>query len=138
MVNWTHNGKEMLSHGDFTSDTVGFIYRIIYTDNREYIGKKLIRSNRKLKPTKKQLAIRKNYKRVERIDLKFTDYEGSSKNTVGLIISKKEIIELSSDKVNLSYMETKWLMRHDVLCDDKYLNDCIGGTYYSGKIHKGL
>ena len=22
MVNWTHNGKEMLSHGDFTSDTV--------------------------------------------------------------------------------------------------------------------
>ena len=134
-MNWTHNGKEMLSHGDFTSDTVGFIYRIIYDDNREYIGKKLIRSNRKLKPTKKQLAIRKNYKRVERIDLKFTDYEGSSKNTVGLIISKKEIIELASSNRQLTYLESKTLFQLNVLEDDRFLNQNILGRFFKGNLH---
>ena len=134
-MNWTHNGKEMLSHGDFTSDTVGFIYRIIYDDNREYIGKKLIRSNRKLKPTKKQLAIRKNYKRVERIDLKFTDYEGSSKNTAGLIVSKKEIIELASSNRQLTYLESKTLFQLNVLEDDRFLNQNILGRFFKGNLH---
>jgi len=134
-LNWTHNGKEMLSHGDFSDCVVGFIYRIIYDDNREYIGKKLIRSNRKLKPTKKQLAIRKNYKRVERIDLKFTDYEGSSKNTVGLIISKKEIIELASSNRQLTYLESKTLFQLNVLEDDRFLNQNILGRFFKGNLH---
>lgn len=134
-MNWTHNGKEMLSHGDFSDCVVGFIYRIIYDDNREYIGKKLIRSNRKLKPTKKQLAIRKNYKRVERIDLKFTDYEGSSKNTVGLIISKKEIIELASSNRQLTYLESKTLFQLNVLEDDRFLNQNILGRFFKGNLH---
>jgi len=135
MMPWLYNGKEMTSHGDFNDYVVGFIYRIIYTDNREYIGKKLIRSNRKLKPTKKQLAIRKNYKRVERIDLKFTDYEGSSKNTVGLIISKKEIIELASSNRQLTYLESKTLFQLNVLEDDRFLNQNILGRFFKGNLH---
>ena len=128
----------MLKHSDFTKDVVGFIYCITYTNGKKYIGEKLIRAARRLKPTKEQLAIRKNFKRVEIKNIPFAKYEGSSKATDGLIISKKEILELCSDKVNLSYCERKWQMRLDVLVDETYLNKNIGGTYFRGKIIKGL
>lgn len=137
-MNWIHNGKEMLSHDDFTLDVVGFVYCITYDNNKKYVGKKLIRSELRLKPTKEQLAIRKNYKRVEMKNKPYVNYAGSSKNTDGLRIVSKEILELCSDKLNLSYAETKWLMRLDVLCDDMYLNENVSGTYYRGKITKGL
>ena len=68
----------------------------------------------------------------------FVNYNGSTKNRVGLTIAKKEIIELCSDKINLTYCEVKWMMRLDVLCDDTYLNDNVLGKFYSGKIVKGL
>ena len=134
---WTHNEKPMLSHKDFTDDVIGFIYRITYSDGRMYIGSKLIRAVRKLKPTKAQLAIRKNYSRKEMVDLSFVKYAGSSKNTKGLEIVSKEIIEVCSDKINLRYCETKHLFRNDVLCGELYLNDNINGTYFRNRITKG-
>ena len=121
-MNWIHNDKEITSHDDFTDDVVGFIYRIDYSCGKSYVGKKLVRSERRLKPTKAQLAIRKNYKRVEMKNLPFVKYNGSSKNTSGLKIAKKEIIELCSSKIDLTYCETKWLFRFDVLFDDMFLN----------------
>ena len=137
-MNWIHNGKEILSHEDLSDDVVGFVYLITYTNGKKYVGKKLVRGIRKLRPTKKQLAIRKNYKRTEEQDLPFTNYNGSSKMSEGLTIQSKEILELCSDKLNTTYCETKWLMRLDVLCDETYLNENIAGTYYRGKITKGL
>ena len=128
----------MKSHDDFTDDTIGFVYCITYTNGKKYIGEKTIRASRRLKPTKGQLAIRKNFKRVEVKNLPFAKYEGSSKETKGLTIAKKEILELCSDKVNLSYCERKWQMRLDVLVDDTYINGNIGGTYFRGRIVKGL
>jgi len=137
-LNWIHNGKPIYSHEDFTEDVVGFIYKITYSCGKEYIGKKLIRSLVRVKPTKAQLAIRKNYKRMEWKNKPFKSYEGSTKNSVGLVVAQKEIIELCSDKLNLTYSEIKHQIRLDVLCDDKFINDCIGGKFYKGKIHKGL
>ncbi len=64
-------------------------------------------------------------------------YIGSSKLTKGMTVKKKTIIEICSDKINLTYCEQKWLMRKDVLIDDVYLNDCVGGKFYAGKIVKG-
>ena len=64
-------------------------------------------------------------------------YVGSSKLTKGLTIKKRTIIEICSDKINLTYCEQKHLMRRDVLTDDDYLNDCVGGKFYTGKIVKG-
>ena len=136
--NWIHNGKEMLSHDDFTDDAVGFIYRINYENGKSYIGKKLIRSLVKLKPTKEQLAIRKNYSRKEWKNKPFVRYIGSTKSSFGLIIESREILEICSDKINLTYAEVKWMMREDVLCNEKYLNDNVLGKFYSGRIVKGL
>jgi len=137
MVNWTMDGKEITSHDDFPDEIVGFIYGIIYTDGTLYIGKKLIRSLVRLKPTKAQLAIRKNYKRMEWKNKPFLRYIGSSDKTKHLIVKEKKILELCSDKINLTYCEQKWLMKFDVLCNDKYHNDCIGGKFWAGKISKG-
>ena len=135
--NWTMDGRNMMSHDDFTNDVVGFIYRINYSNGQSYIGSKLIRSITKLKPTKEQLAIRKNYVRKEMRDKPFAKYIGSSENTKHLTIVSREILEVCSDKINLRYCETKWLFRLDVLVGEKYLNANINGTYFHGKISKG-
>ena len=70
-------------------------------------------------------------------DLPFAKYEGSTENSKDLVIESKEILELATDKTNLSYIETKWLMREDVLCSEIYINDNISATYFRGKIIKG-
>lgn len=137
-MQWTHNGKIIKSHDDFSECVIGFIYLLTYSNGKYYVGRKLIRSLVRVKPTKAMLAKRKNAVRMERKNKPFINYEGSSKSTEGFTIVKKEIIELCSDKINLTYCEQKHLMRLDVLCDDTYVNDCIGGKFYYGKIDKGL
>ena len=135
ILNWTCRGKEIKDHEDFTSDVIGFIYLLTYDDGSKYIGKKLIRSERRLKPTKAQLAVRKNYVRKEVKNLPFSRYEGSVKNLPdGVKLVSKEIIELCSDKINLTYAEMKHQVMCNVLTDDKYLNSNILGKFYSGKI----
>jgi len=132
------NGLEMMNHECFTSDVIGFVYRITYTNGKEYIGSKLIRSLVRLKPTKEQLSIRKNFVRKEWKNKPYAKYIGSSKNTSGLAIASREIIEVCSNKINLRYCETKWLFREDVLFGEKYLNENINGTYFKGRIEEGL
>jgi len=128
----------MFTHDDFTSEVIGFVYELTYSNGQKYIGRKTIRSLRRIKPTKEQLAIRKNYVRKEWKNQKFADYEGSHTTAKELTLVKKEIIELCRNKINLSYCEMKALVRVDALCNKIYLNDCIDGSYYRGKIDKGL
>ena len=138
MIPWTYNNKEVTGHSFFDESIIGFVYGIKYTDGTYYVGKKLIKSLVKVKPTKAQLAIRKNYKRMEWKNKPFLKYVGSSDKTKHLVIKEKKILELCSDKINLTYCEQKWLMRLDVLCDERYHNDCIGGKFWSPKIDKGI
>ncbi len=137
-MNWIYKQKPIYSHDDLPKECVGFVYKITYSNGLVYIGKKLIRSLVRVKPTREQLAIRKNYVRREWKNKPFAKYNGSSKNTVGLTITQKEIVELCDDKINLTYCELKWMVIHDVLCDSKYINDNILGKFYSGKITKGV
>ncbi len=137
MVEWTLDGKKIAGHSDFANDVVGFIYGIKYTDGTFYVGKKLIKSLVRLKPTKDQLAIRKNYVRKEMKNKPFLKYIGSSEKTKHLVVKEKRILELCRDKLNLTYCEQKWLMKLNVLCDERYHNDCIGGKFYAGKISSG-
>lgn len=119
----------------------GFIYEIEYTNGKKYIGKKQMWSVTKKPFGKKKLAeiTDKRAKKYEIItkENKWRSYTGSSKLTAGLTISRRTILETCNDKLNLTYCEQKWLMRKDVLVDTTYLNDCIGGKFYSGKIAKG-
>ena len=134
MVPWTYNNKEVTGHSFFDESVVGFIYKIDYSNGQSYVGSKLIRSMTKLKPTKEQLAIRKNYVRKEMRDKHFMKYIGSSEKTKGLHIISREILEVCSSRRALTYKEAYWLFHLKVLEKDNYINKNILGRFFKGNL----
>lgn len=124
-MNWLLNGVEITSIPDSTM--YGFTYRINYTDNTYYYGKKTFVRQVKLKPRKTD---RKNAKRLVWKESDWKKYEGSSKNTKDKVVESKHMLELAPTKRALTYMETRLLFFHDVLFDDNCVNDCIGGKFW--------
>ena len=127
---WYYNDKEIHSHEDLDPLTTDIVYILEYQDGHIYIGKKTVRSIRRLKPTKKQLAIRKNYVRKEMKDHPFMDYEGSSKETEGHIVARKTIVYQCNNKRTATYLEEMLLFQEDALVNPQYLNANIGGRYF--------
>ena len=126
--------KEVTSHEDLLTGCTDFVYELCFSDETKYIGKKCVRSMRRLKPTKAQLAIRKNYKRVELKDNPFIKYEGSSDENKGKTLISKTILYQSSNKKSASYIETALLFENQVLFSDEYNNKNISGTYYDNSL----
>jgi len=134
-MNWVYNNIPVVSHNDLLPECTNFVYIITYNDKRQYIGKKTVRAVRRLKPTKKQLAIRKNYVRKEIVDLPFINYEGSSKLTEGLIIISKEILYQCSTKKAATYLETALLFEHDAILGTDFINENISGTFFNSDLN---
>ena len=130
MVNWLYRDKEILKHSDLDDRCTDFVYEISYEDGTKYIGKKTVRANRRVQPTKAQLAIRKNYKRVEHKDIPFAKYIGSSSENEGKTVVKKEIIFQCSNKQTASYLEVKLLFITGAIEQDGYNNKNISGRYF--------
>ena len=61
-------------------------------------------------------------------------YDGSSKETEGLVIKEKHIMHLCSSKRNMTYMETKMLFINEVLEDETYINGNILGKFYKDNL----
>ena len=133
-MNWMYKGKVIHGHSDLPDNCTDFVYELKFSDGTKYLGKKTIRSMRRIKPTKAQLAIRKNYKRVELKNLPFVNYEGSSEENKDKTLISKEILYLSSNKKSASYIETALLFENDVLFNDTYNNKNISGTYYDNSL----
>ena len=133
-MNWTYKDKEILSHADLHEDCTDFVYELCFSDETKYIGKKCVRSMRRLKPTKEQLAIRKNYKRVELKDIPFLKYVGSSKENDGKTLVSKTILYQSSSKKTSTYIEAALLFENDVLFNDTFNNICISGVYWNNSL----
>lgn len=131
MNSWIYKDRIISSHDDLPKEVVSFVYILHFKDNTKYIGKKDIRSERRLKPTKAQLAIRKNYKRVEMKDLPFVNYVGSSKENEGKELVSKEILYLCTNKRSSTYLEVKEMMCRGVLEDERYTNANISGKWYN-------
>ena len=131
---WYYEGKEITSHDDLHPDCTDFVYKITYESGKKYLGKKTVKSLRRLKPTKKQLAIRKNFKRVEIKNLPFLNYKGSSEETELEIVSIKEILFQCSSKRTSTYIETALLFETDAIFNEKYLNKNIQGCYFDNAL----
>ena len=131
---WVFEGKEVNCIDDLAVDCVEIVYEITYESGKKYIGKKIIRSFQKKKPTKAMLAIRKNYVRKELVISNFIDYEGSSELTKNEVIVSKEILYQCNNKRTSTYLETALLFHYDVLFDDNFLNQNIGGVYYDNAL----
>jgi len=133
-INWTYKEKDILSHEDLHSECVSIVYELAFSDETKYIGKLVVRSFRRLKPTKAQLAIRKNYKRVELKDVPFIKYKGSSSENTNKTLISKEILYQSSNKKTSSYIETALLFENNVLFSDEFNNKNISGTYFDNSL----
>jgi len=129
-MHWIYEDKEIHGHEDLDPLCTDFVYIIHYTNGQSYIGKKRIRAERRLKPTKAQLAIRKNYVRKEVKDLPFVNYEGSCKETGCLEIASKEIVYQCSTKQTASYLEEMLLFDVSAVISPDYINANIGGRYF--------
>jgi len=133
-LNWKYRDKEVLSHDDLPEGTTDIVYAIRYKDGSNYIGKKTIRSLVKKKPTKAQLAIRKNYSRKEWVNKPFVNYNGSSKLTKDNEITNKVIMYCSTNKRTATYLEAKLLFEYDALFNPFMINQNILGKFYDNSL----
>jgi Putative endonuclease segE, GIY-YIG domain len=122
--------------GDIPEECIGFIYRICNTsNNRKYIGKKLL----KFKVTKKPLKGRVNKRRSTK-ESDWKTYTGSCNQLnedIGKIGKDKftfEILSWCKNKSDLSYEEIKQIILANALYDKDYYNEYVGGRVRIRKV----
>lgn len=138
-MNWIYNGVEVTDIKQFPEDTYGFIYCISFDDGKYYIGKKALYIKKKMKSLKNGKVREGSLKHNSRSEvvMKESDWKkycGSGHHYDKTKITKKEIMYLAKNKLELSYMETSALFASDVLHDENSLNYNIQGKYYRGSV----
>jgi hypothetical protein len=143
-MNWLYKKNEIEDISHFPNNTYGFIYKITHTPtNKSYIGKKVLYHNKKIKLTKKELAMyegvvgrRPSYK-LAIAESDWKKYWGSNKILLELLKTepkenfKREILITCPNKKLLTYYETQTLFVYRVLEEpDLYFNDNILGKFY--------
>jgi len=128
------DGKHVHSHSDLPDNCTDIVYLLQFESGRKYIGKKSVRSIRKKKPTKTQLAIRKNYSRKELTNLPFIKYTGSSKENENEVVIAKYILYYCSNKRTATYLEMAEMVLREVLFTDEYTNKNISGRFYDNSL----
>ena len=108
-------------------DGIGFVYCITdKSTGKKYIGKKLVRTIRKLPPLKG-----KKRKRRKVVDTDWKTYYGSSEEVKALVEElgednfHREILHICNSKGEMSYIEVKEIMLRDALISDEYYNGII-------------
>lgn len=108
-------------------DSLGFVYIITNkTNNRKYIGKKLLENKKKRKPLKGRVNARR-YK----VESDWREYTGSSpKLNLDIEILGKEnfqfdILSFHPSKLLLSYNETKEIVYRNALFSSEYYNEVL-------------
>jgi len=139
------DGKPISTISDFPDNTFGFVYRIVHKPTgKSYIGKKVLYFNRKVKLTKKDLALyegvvgrKPSYKLVIK-ESNWLDYWGSNKllkevmDLEPIENFERHIVKTASSKKLLTYYETQMQFVHQVLeKPDEYFNDNVLGKFYT-------
>lgn len=130
---WLHDDKPV-NESDLEG-YVGFVYVIEnVTDDRFYIGKKLL----KFKRTKKVKGRKKKFL----IDSDWRDYWGSNKSLqedvkeLGEAAFRRKILRLCSSRGEMNYYEAKYQFELGVLESDRYYNDWIMVKVHKSHIKK--
>ena len=134
-MQWFKDGIEVT---ELPPETLGFVYLLEYECNKLYVGKKQAISITKKHFGKKKLAAitdkrTKTYEIVVK-ENNWRSYEGSSKETEGLVLKKKTILSFHSTKINLTYAELEAMVYRDVLRDERYINKNILGKFFRFKV----
>lgn len=136
---WIYEGNEITSIDQMPEGVIGFVYHIVTSEGREYIGKKNLYTKRKRKFGKKEIAALtdkrlKHWEYVKK-ESDWKTYNSSNKELKEDIKNGTEvtkyIITYAFEKKELSYLEEKSLWCNGVLeHGDKYYNSNIAGRYY--------
>ena len=103
----------------------GFTYKIIYSDNTVYFGKKNFLVRRTLPPLK-------GYKRKRKqvVESNWRKYNGSTDWGRFKVVQKKSILQVFKTKGALTFGEVELLCRERVLFRLDCLNNNISGKFY--------
>lgn len=141
--------KDRILVDEIPTDAIGFIYKItcIHGQNcgKIYIGRKMLNSKTKKKLTKKEKILpenkRKTYKYVVK-DTNWQNYWGSCNELTsdvqlyGENKFKREILIFCFNKITMSYYETYFQIKEDVLFVDSYNKHIANTKFYKGKVNE--
>lgn len=116
------NDLEIIPEG-----SLGFVYIITNkTNNRKYVGKKLLENKKKRKPLKGRVNARR-YK----VESDWKEYTGSSPKlnldieTLGKENFQFDILSFHPSKLLLAYHETKEIVDRNALFSSEYYNEVL-------------
>lgn len=126
---WHFEGKPFtkeIAQQKIEEGYIGFVYEITdSSNNKKYLGKKLLTSKRKLQPLKG-----KTRKRIKVVESDWETYFGSSEHVQTLVAERiesftREILFLCKSKGELNYVEAREQFAKEVLLSDEYYNGII-------------
>jgi len=151
-MTWTYNGQYITEIGDMPEDVFGFIYKITNgKTDQYYIGKKQVVSVRKRNFGKKEIAALedKRMKKYEYVtkESDWKEYRSSNKEVKSWFEENERalnegrtddinnqielrILRFCSNKKSLTYYELQEQFAHDVLGDERALNDNLLGKFF--------
>ena len=145
-MNWIYNNEEITSIDQLPSNAYGFIYMLVYSTDKAYIGQKQLYSYQTLptlkngsqRPNSERIGKNKNGKRVYFDKVKkesnWKNYESSSKDIPKEAkIVKKEILAIAYSKRELSYLEVKHLFCYETMESSDFYNRNINGKWFKPK-----
>jgi hypothetical protein len=132
--------EDMINDTTFDiNEYYGYVYMTCHLKTgRAYIGKKAFLHTTNKKLGKKELAeipVTRGKRPSKKTVVKESDwktYYGSNTEVKSLPKDelKRYVLMLCRNKKELTYWETKCLFQHNVLEDDRYMNDNILGKFY--------
>ena len=141
MSKWLYKDEEYTSIDQFPEGCHGFVYKITnLKDGRFYIGRKILYNTTNKLVTKKELAEqtgpgRKPKKKKVGKESNWSKYWGSNKpllediKELGEGNFKREIIQLTFSKKELTYYELHYQCVYEVLLSDSYNSNILGKFY---------
>jgi hypothetical protein len=144
-MSWIYKNEEIDDVSLFPPNTYGFVYLIKHLPSgKSYIGKKILIYTRKVKLTKKDLALyegakgRKPSFKKQQKESDWKTYWGSNKELISLSQTEplenftRDIIITAPTKKLLTYYEAKYLMIYEVLeKPDLFFNNNILSKFYT-------
>lgn len=141
MSNWNHNN---ISTFEVPETAIAFIYKITnLTNDKFYIGRKMLVSNRKKKLTIKEKALEGNSRRKFKREIKPTNWEnywGSNDELLNDVKElgedkfKREILIFTTNKTDTSFYEMAIQIKEDVLFKNSYNRHIANTKFFKGKV----
>ena len=146
VIDPTQEVEDLMTDPNFNiNEWAGYVYLTCHFESgKQYIGKKSFFHTQNKKLGKKELAAipitrgRRPTTKEVITESDWKTYYGSADAIKALPKDqmKRYVMRLCKTKKELTYWETAYLFKYDVLLDDTYINDNILGSFYRKDFEK--